>query len=80
MANKNNFFTENKEEVLPKQEKTQATPVAVETQETKRPPKDKKPAYVGPFYSSNPKQMYTNCVTKFAFATKTGISPSNPKK
>jgi serine/threonine protein phosphatase PrpC len=24
--------------------------------------------------------MYTNCVTKFAFATKTGISPSNPHK
>jgi hypothetical protein len=32
------------------------------------------------YYSSNPKQMYTNCVTKFAFATKTGISPSNPHK
>jgi len=24
--------------------------------------------------------MYTNAVTKFAFATKTGISPSNPNK
>jgi len=24
--------------------------------------------------------MYTNAVTKFAFATKTGLSPSNPKK
>jgi len=24
--------------------------------------------------------MWTNCVTKFAFATKTGLSPSNPKK
>mmetsp|Transcript_5720 Transcript_5720/g.9811 ORF Transcript_5720/g.9811 Transcript_5720/m.9811 type:complete len:361 (-) Transcript_5720:55-1137(-) len=32
------------------------------------------------YYSSNPKQMYTNAVTKFAFATKTGISPSNPNK
>ena len=32
------------------------------------------------FYSANPRQMYTNCVTKFAFATKTGISPSNPHK
>jgi hypothetical protein len=24
--------------------------------------------------------MYTNCVTKFAFATKTGLAPSNPNK
>jgi len=32
------------------------------------------------FYTSNPNQMYTNCVTKFAFATKTGQSPSNPHK
>ena len=24
--------------------------------------------------------MFTNCVTKFAFATKTGASPSNPHK
>ena len=24
--------------------------------------------------------MFTNCVTKFAFATKTGVSPSNPHK
>jgi serine/threonine protein phosphatase PrpC len=24
--------------------------------------------------------MYTNAVTKFAFATKTGLSPSNPNK
>jgi serine/threonine protein phosphatase PrpC len=32
------------------------------------------------YYSSNPKQMWTNCVTKFAFATKTGLSPSNPNK
>jgi hypothetical protein len=32
------------------------------------------------YYSSNPKQMFTNCVTKFAFATKTGASPSNPHK
>jgi serine/threonine protein phosphatase PrpC len=24
--------------------------------------------------------MYTNCVTKFAFATKTGMAPSNPNK
>ena len=24
--------------------------------------------------------MHTNCVTKFAFATKTGMAPSNPKK
>jgi serine/threonine protein phosphatase PrpC len=24
--------------------------------------------------------MWTNCVTKFAFATKTGLSPSNPNK
>ncbi len=40
------------------------------------------PAYLVPFsyYSSNPKQMYTNAVTKFAFATKTGLSPSNPHK
>jgi hypothetical protein len=32
------------------------------------------------FAGANPKQMWTNCVTKFAFATKTGLSPSNPKK
>ena len=32
------------------------------------------------YFSANPKQMYTNAVTKFAFATKTGISPSNPNK
>ncbi len=32
------------------------------------------------FYTANAKQMYTNCVTKFAFATKTGQSPSNPHK
>lgn len=32
------------------------------------------------FASANPRQMWTNCVTKFAFATKTGLSPSNPKK
>jgi hypothetical protein len=32
------------------------------------------------FYTANPKQMYTNCITKFAFATKTGQSPSNPHK
>lgn len=44
--------------------------------------KPQNPAYSQPFsyYSSNPKQMYTNAVTKFAFATKTGLSPSNPKK
>ena len=24
--------------------------------------------------------MFTNCITKFAFATKTGQSPSNPNK
>mmetsp|Transcript_5450 Transcript_5450/g.4137 ORF Transcript_5450/g.4137 Transcript_5450/m.4137 type:complete len:171 (-) Transcript_5450:498-1010(-) len=32
------------------------------------------------FASSNPSQMQTNCVTKFAFATKTGLAPSNPHK
>lgn len=32
------------------------------------------------FQSGNPQQMQTNCVTKFAFATKTGIAPSNPNK
>lgn len=32
------------------------------------------------FFTSNPQQMYTNCVTKFAFATKTGLAPSNPNK
>jgi len=32
------------------------------------------------FYTANPKQMYTNSVTKFAFATKTGQSVSNPNK
>ena len=32
------------------------------------------------FYTANPKQMFTNSVTKFAFATKTGQSPSNPNK
>jgi hypothetical protein len=32
------------------------------------------------FAAANPRQMWTNCVTKFAFATKTGISPSNPNK
>lgn len=47
-----------------------------------------KPAPVAPvnnqpvfnFQTANPPQMYTNCVTKFAFATKTGIAPSNPNK
>jgi len=32
------------------------------------------------YYTANPRQMFTNCVTKFAFATKTGQSPSNPHK
>ena len=32
------------------------------------------------FANGNPKQMSTNCVTKFAFATKTGMAPSNPNK
>lgn len=27
-----------------------------------------------------PPQLSTNCVTKFAFATKTGMAPSNPNK
>ena len=46
-------------------------------------PSSKKANFVPQPYSfaaANPKQMWTNCVTKFAFATKTGISPSNPKK
>lgn len=32
------------------------------------------------FSAANPKQMTTNAVTKFAFATKTGMAPSNPHK
>jgi hypothetical protein len=28
--------------------------------------------FANSFYTANPKQMYTNCITKFAFATKTG--------
>eukprot|EP00347_Sterkiella_histriomuscorum_P021245 403334691 len=32
------------------------------------------------YQTANPAQMYTNCVTKFAFATKTGMAPSNPNK
>jgi hypothetical protein len=32
------------------------------------------------FANGNPKQMTTNAVTKFAFATKTGLAPSNPNK
>lgn len=50
---------------------------------TKAKPASKKSAQqLAPysFFSSNPKQMYTNAVTKFAFATKTGLSPSNPNK
>ena len=49
---------------------------------TQKATKPINPAYLQPFsyYSSNPKQMYTNAVTKFAFATKTGLSPSNPNK
>jgi hypothetical protein len=35
--------------------KQEALVPVVEKQEAKRPPKEKKPAYVGPFYSANPK-------------------------
>ena len=42
------------------------------------PSEQKKPLFT--FQSSNPTQMITNCVTKFAFATKTGMAPSNPNK
>lgn len=41
------------------------------------------PVVVAPQFNlqtGNPKQMSTNAVTKFAFATKTGMAPSNPNK
>lgn len=40
--------------------------------------KEKEQQYT--FANGNPKQMSTNAVTKFAFATKTGMAPSNPNK
>lgn len=50
--------------------------------QAKKPAAKKSAQQLAPysFFSSNPKQMYTNAVTKFAFATKTGLSPSNPNK
>ena len=43
-------------------------------------PQNQMPALDHTYYKCNPSQMFTNCVTKFAFATKQGQSPSNPHK